>query len=231
LGKSILTPTIDELRLISQIYNVSYDYLLVLSLETPRKVGAHKQKSFFKYGYYISLALISGLFITLGVSINPLSVYALTYFMIVSTIIFISVRYNKYFILLIVFYLYPLLDQTLLIHFTNKYFDKLKNRSMILIQNLLAYTAYVFLILALVYLTTKFLKQEVKVMHHVYLLGLIVYLKVLTVLEKMIKIVVFIQESTGAISVMKTQYYRIYLCFIAIVITVFLAIQPLAKKH
>src|SRR5690554_4956744 len=64
--------------------------------------------------------------------------------MIVSTIIFISVRYNKYFILLIVFYLYPLLDQTLLIHFTNKYFDKLNNRSMILIQNLLAYTAYVF---------------------------------------------------------------------------------------
>ncbi|HHT98464.1 MAG TPA: hypothetical protein GXZ79_00060 [Acholeplasma sp.] len=102
---------------------------------------------------------------------------------------------------------------------------------MILIQSLLAYTAYVFLILALVYLTTKFLKQEVKVMHHVYLLGLIVYLKVLTVLEKMIKIVVFIQESTGAISVMKTQCYRIYLCFIAIVITVFLAIQPLAKKH
>jgi len=68
-------------------------------------------------------------------------------------------------------------------------------------------------------------------MHHVYLLGLIVYLKVLTVLEKMIKIVVFIQESTWAISVMKTQCYMIYLCFIAIVITVFLAIQPLAKKH
>lgn len=109
--KGIIIPTIDELRLVSQIYDVTYDYLLVCALETPRKAKAHKLKSLFKYGYYILLALISSFFITLGAYINPL----------------------------IVFYLYPLLDQTPLIHFTNKYFDILNNRYMVLIQNLLAY--------------------------------------------------------------------------------------------